>query len=107
MVLSNKNVTGETMSIEGRMTVDERREYLHGMRKRYQQATSRLEQGCLLTEMEVVTGLHRKTLTRLLNGPLARKRRQQQRGCTLYDRGVDRRALPPIARTVARGHESE
>ena len=85
------------MSIEERMTVDERRKYLHGMRKRYQQA-SRLEQGCLLTEMEVVTGLHRKTLTRLLNGPLARKRRQQQRGCT-YGAEIDD-ALRVMAETV-------
>ena len=39
------------MSIEERMTIDERRKYLHSMRKRYAQA-GRLEQGHLLDEME-------------------------------------------------------
>lgn len=85
------------MSIEERMTIDERRKYLHSMRKRYQQA-SRPEQGRLLDEMETITGLHCKTLTRLLNGVLARKQRQQQRGCT-YGAAIDA-ALRVIAESV-------
>lgn len=85
------------MSIEERMTIDERRKYLYGMRKRYKQV-SRLEQGRLLDEMETVTGLHRKSLTRLMNGPLGRKQRQQQRGCT-YGAAIDD-ALRVIAESV-------
>ena len=85
------------MSIEERMTIDERRKYLHSMRKRYEQG-GRLEQGHLLDEMETITGLHRKTLTRLINGPLVRKQRQQQRGCT-YGAEIDD-ALRVIAESV-------
>ena len=66
------------MSDEDRMTIDERWKYLRRMRKRYVEA-DRKEQGPLLDEMEAVTGLHRKSLTRLLNGNLARKRRLKQR----------------------------
>ena len=85
------------MSIEERMTIDERRKYLHSMRKRYKQA-GRLGQGHLLDEMETITGLHRKTLTRLMNGPLARKKRLKQRGCT-YGAEIDA-ALRVIAESV-------
>jgi len=67
------------MSEEDRMTVDERRKYLRMMKKRYAQA-DRKERGRLLDEMEAVTGLHRKSVVRLMNGNLARKRRVKQRG---------------------------
>lgn len=69
------------MSIAERMSIDERRKYLFGMRQRYVQA-SRQERGWLLDEMMTVTGLHRKTLTRLINGPLLRKPRERQRDST-------------------------
>lgn len=85
------------MSIEERMTIDEPRKYLHSIRKRYVGAT-RLGQGCLLDKMETVTGLHRKTLIRLMKGPLARKQRQQQRGCS-YGADVDD-ALRVMAKSV-------
>ncbi len=70
------------MSIEERMSVDERRKYLHKMRFRYWQAESKKEKGRLLDEMEAVTKLHRKSLVRLINGELAQKVRKKQRGRT-------------------------
>jgi hypothetical protein len=82
IVLSNENVTEGAMAVDDRMTIDERRKYLHQMRKRYLPA-GRAERGQLLTEMESVTGLHRKSLVRLLNeGQLARRPRARQRGRT-------------------------
>jgi hypothetical protein len=50
------------------MNVNERRKYLKVMAPRYRGA-SRTERSGLLTEMEQVTHLHRKSLTRLLAGP--------------------------------------
>jgi hypothetical protein len=70
------------MSPEERMTIDERRKYLHKMRFRYWQTQSRTARSALLDEMEAVTELHRKALIRLINGELARKPRRQQRGKT-------------------------
>ncbi|NLE56909.1 MAG: transposase family protein [Planctomycetes bacterium] len=70
------------MAIDDGMTIDERRKYLHHMRKRYL-AADRATRGQLLSEMEAVTGLHRKSLIRLLNaGPLQRRTRTTQRGRT-------------------------
>jgi hypothetical protein len=68
------------MATDGEMSVDERRKYLKCMAKRYCVA-DRNERGELLTEMEAVTGLHRKSLVRLLNAPsLERQPRRGQRG---------------------------
>lgn len=69
------------MSIEAKMTIDEKRKYLHKMQKRYR-AAKRKEKGRLLDEMEQVTELHRKHLITLLKGDLKRKQRQKQRGST-------------------------
>jgi hypothetical protein len=80
------------------MTVDERRKYLKLMRPRYQVA-DRKGQGVLLTEMEQVTGLHRKSLLRLLHTPSlerTKRRRQRQRSY-----GLD------VERVVLRVWESE
>jgi hypothetical protein len=82
IVPSNENVTEEPMAYEERMTIDERRKYLHKMRFRYWQADSRKERGKLLDEMEAVTELQRETLIRLINGELARIPRKKQRGKT-------------------------
>ncbi len=61
------------------MTVNECRKYLKG-RKRVYQESRRAERSRLLTEMEQVTGLHRKSLLRLLHaGSLARKKRTRPR----------------------------
>jgi hypothetical protein len=70
------------MPTDDRMTIDERRKYLRTMRQRYA-AADRAQRGQLLTEMEAVTGLHRKSLIRLLqDGQLVRQPRQKQRGRT-------------------------
>ena len=75
------------MSIEDRMTIDERRKYLRKMQERYYQA-GRKERGRLLDEMESVTDLHRKSLIRLMKGSLERQPRRRQRGRT-YGPEVD------------------
>jgi hypothetical protein len=68
------------MSADEEMTVDERRKYLKRMEKRYL-AADRDSRGELLTEMEAVTGMHRKSLIRLLNQEsLDRQPRHLQRG---------------------------
>lgn len=61
------------------MTVNERRKYLNRMKPRYLKATKG-ERSVLLREMEEVTGMHRKSLTRLINAPtLERNKRTGQR----------------------------
>jgi len=70
------------MTMEDKMTVDERRKYLRRMKKRYLQA-GRKEKEWLLDEMEAITELHRKSLIRLMNGSLERQPRRRQRGRTL------------------------
>jgi hypothetical protein len=67
------------MLTEDDMAVNERRKYLKRMQVRYA-AAKRAERGSLLTEMQQVTGLHRKSLTRLMHArSLERKPRVKQR----------------------------
>ena len=67
------------MPTEDEMTLNERRKYLKRMKPRYLKA-KRSERSQLLSEMEQVTGLHRKSLTRLLHAAsLERKKRQKPR----------------------------
>lgn len=81
------------------MTINDRRKYLKRMYPRYRDAPTRQRKSALLTEMEAVTGLHRKHLIRLLTPDgLARTPRQRQRGVT-YDHQVDD-ALRIIAETL-------
>ena len=56
------------MAGEGAMTINERRTYLKRMLPRYR-AANRGERGRLLAEMEAMTGLHHKSLIRLLAAP--------------------------------------
>lgn len=56
------------MPSDDKMSLDERRKYLKLVVPRYAKA-GRRERGKLLTEMGAVTGLHRKSLTRLMNAP--------------------------------------
>jgi len=84
------------MSITDPMNVNERRKYLHKMRIRYWQAQKRNEKGQLISEMVAVTGLHRKSILRLIKGDLARKPRRRQRGPTYGIEVVD------TVRTIAR-----
>ena len=67
------------MPTEDEMTLDERRKYLKRMKPRYLKA-KRGERSALLSEMEQVTGMHRKSLTRLLHAhSLERTKRQSPR----------------------------
>ena len=67
------------MPIDAVMTTDERRKYLYQMQVRYRQG-DRAERQELLDEMEEVTHMHRKSLTRLMGGSLERQPRREQRG---------------------------
>lgn len=70
------------MTGEDRMTVDERRRYLKRMHGRYW-AQDRKGRSQLLDEMEEFTGMHRKSLIRLLRADsLARKPRRSKRRAT-------------------------
>ena len=75
------------MPDEDAMTIDERRKYLRIVQPRYKIA-DRQGRGILLNEMQLVTGLERKTLIRLMQGDLKRQARKQQRGRT-YGAEVD------------------
>jgi hypothetical protein len=86
------------MSTPEQMTIDERYKYLRLMQPRYFKAASRQERSALLDEMEQVTGLHRKSLIRLLRGNLTRKKRRKQRG-RVYGAQVDD-ALRVIAESM-------
>jgi hypothetical protein len=66
------------MTTDDKMNIDEEYKYLRKMRTRYLRA-DRTSKGLLLDEMVAITGLHRRSLVRLLKGPLARHPRQQQR----------------------------
>ncbi len=77
------------MPTEDEMTVSERRKYLKRMKGRYLAAV-RKERSELLTEMQQVTGLHRKSLTRLMHASsLERKKRASPRS-RHYGREVER-----------------
>lgn len=79
------------MPDEEQMTIEERYKYLRKMRRRYQQAGKK-EKGRLLDEMEAVTGIHRKSLSRLMKAEPRRGRRQRQRGPS-YGQEVRRAVL--------------
>lgn len=79
------------------MSVNERRKYIHKMWGRYRKARKG-EKGKLLDEIEAVTGMHRKSIIRILNGQLSRKKRKRERGRT-YGAEVDD-AVRVIARSV-------
>lgn len=67
------------------MNVNERRKYIHKVWGRYKKANKK-EKGDLLNEIEAVVGMHRKSIIRLLNNQLSRKKRNRERGRTY---GVD------------------
>ena len=69
------------MPKEKRMSIEERRTYLRIQRERYH-AASRGRRSELLSEMEEVTSLHRKSLIRLLNGDLERRPHERERSRT-------------------------
>ena len=69
------------------MNINERRKYLNKMWGRYKRANKR-EKIKLLDEMEAVIGMHRKSIIRILNNQLSRKKRSGERGRT-YGEDVD------------------
>lgn len=82
-----------SMQTEDEMTINERRKYLKRMKPLYVKA-SKAERGKLLDQMHEVTGLHRKSLLRLLHASsFARKPRQRQRQSS-YGREVEQVILP-------------
>jgi hypothetical protein len=88
MVLSNDDVTEETMSSDEPMTIEQRYDYLPRAQKQYRQAT-RQERSLLLDHMEQVSGLNRKTLIRYMNRKeIKRQPRRKQRSRT-YGHQVD------------------
>src|SRR2546428_10320487 len=67
------------MPTEDEMTVNERRKYLKRMKPLYLKA-KKAERSRLLSEMEQVSGLHRKSLSRLLHATsLERQKRLKPR----------------------------
>jgi hypothetical protein len=77
------------MPSEEQMTVSERRKYLKLMKARYVGA-KRGERGRLLSEMQKVTGLHRKSLTRLMHGASLERRKRQTPRPRQYGLEVER-----------------
>ena len=75
------------MTAEDRMTIDERFKYLRLARGQYK-SSDRRKRSELLDQMEAITGLHRKSLIRHMNGSLKRKPRLRQRSRT-YGADVD------------------
>ena len=85
------------MPDELKMTIDERRKVLGIMQPEYRGA-NRKRRSELLDQAKQLTGLHRKSLIRLLNGDLKRKPRRRQRGSS-YGPEVDD-ALRVISESV-------
>jgi hypothetical protein len=65
------------MAGQKKMTVDERRKYLRKLQGRYL-AANKSAKGRLLDDMESTTGLHRKSLIRLMAGNLERIPRRKK-----------------------------
>lgn len=76
------------MAASDEMTIDERRKYLKKQTPRYW-AANRTEKGRLLGEMEAVTGLHRKSLLRLLHQPSLERTRSTVRRWRSYGLEVE------------------
>lgn len=75
------------MAVTERMSTPERTVYLARMWDRYQRATPALR-GELLTEMETMTGLHRKSLIRRMHGPRTPSPPRRRPRSRIYGREV-------------------
>ena len=69
------------MANDEKMSIHERDKYLRKTQKRYLKS-NRSTKAKLLDEMQEVTELHRKSLTRLMGSTIQRKPRNRQRGST-------------------------
>src|SRR3989440_11715493 len=76
------------MPTEDEMTVNERRKYLKRMKPLYLKA-KKAERSRLLTEMEQVSGLHRKSLSRLLHAQSLERKKRQSARCPSYGKEVE------------------
>lgn len=76
------------MLTKDEMSMNDRRSYLKQMKKRYVTAP-RGERGQLLTEMEQVTGLHRKSLTRLMQASRLERQPCVKQGWRTYGTQVE------------------
>src|SRR5947209_13814880 len=76
------------MQTEDEMTVNERRKYLKRMKPLYVKA-SKEEKGELLNQMQAVTGLHRKSLLRLLHAKTLQQQPRQKQRESSYGRQVE------------------
>jgi len=65
------------MADNDKMTLQERDKYLRKMQKRYRKG-DKLTKGKLLDEMQAVTEMHRKSLTRLMDSTIRRKPRRRR-----------------------------
>jgi PAS domain-containing protein len=77
------------MPADDEMTIAERRKYLRKQAPRYR-AANRTEKGRLSGKMEAITGLHRKSLIRLLGQPSLERRRSTTRRRRSYGLEVER-----------------
>jgi len=76
-----------------KMTIAARRKYIQRMWGLYR-AAGKKGKGELLDEMEAVTGMHRKSLVRILNGRLSRKKRVRGLPSQIPIEGVAKRRVP-------------
>jgi len=72
---------GGMMTTDEKMTIDDVYKQLHKVRRACEKGNQRQKRQ-ILDHLELVTGHHRKSLIRLLHGPLERHPRRQQRGRT-------------------------
>ena len=68
------------------MTIDEHRKYLHKVRLRYWVVQTKKERSRLLDEAQAITGLHRKSLIRLLKGKLSPQTAHASAGKDVWSR---------------------
>lgn len=77
------------MAGDDELTINERRKYLKRMRKRYM-AADRSGRGRLLDEMEVYTGMHRKSVIRLLGAVTMDRKPRRGKRSVAYGADVER-----------------
>ena len=91
------------MPTQKKMPIEERYVYLQVQYERYRLANRRTK-GALLAEMVAVTGMHIKSLTRLMNGPPpCRHPRQRQRERRGNRRQAEHRLRSRLQGTSCRG----